>query len=78
MTQEIANSWTQDNSREFNKTAFPWQVGGGGTEIPMRTGATREWAIYCFNYVTKKHGYYLFDKDVFVDEYYFSVKEMCS
>ena len=71
MTHEIAYSWDANKSREFNRTAFPWQVAGGGTEIPMRLGAG-EWAIYCWNVKEKRHGYYLFEKDVFVGEEYFA------
>lgn len=71
MTYEKANAWGQTESREFDRTAFPWRVAGGGTEIPMMLGKTREWAIYCFNNNTEKYGYYLFGKDIFVSDDYF-------
>lgn len=77
MTHDIANAWDTTKSREFNRTAFPWQVACDGHEIPMRLGAG-EWALYCWNVKDKKHGYYLFEKDVFVDEYYFSIEALPS
>lgn len=73
MTHDIANAWDTTKSREFNRTAWPWQVACDGHEIPMRLGAG-EWALYCFNFHTRKHGYYLFEKDIFVGEDYFSPK----
>ena len=48
MTHEIANAWDVTKSREFNRTAWPWQVACDGHEIPMRLGAG-EWALYCWN-----------------------------
>lgn len=71
MTHDIANAWDTTKSREFNRTAFPWQVACDGHEIPMRLGAG-EWALYCFNFHTRTHGYYLFEKDIFVGDDYFA------
>ena len=72
MTHEIANAWGREQSSQFNKTAFPWQVACDGCEIPMKLGAG-EWAIYCWNVKEKKHGYYLFEKDIFVGDDYFEL-----
>lgn len=72
MTHEIANTWDTTKSREFNRTAFPWAVACAGTEIPMRNYG--EWSLYCFNHHTFQHGYYLFEKDIFVGDDYFSPK----
>ncbi len=63
---------TEFSVSDFNRTAFPWVVGCGGTEIPMVRSGIKH--LYVWNTATKKHGYYLFGADMFVDDNWFELK----
>lgn len=48
-----------------------WQIGAGGTERPFVKNG--KWYLYCWNFKTKKHAYYSYKDDTFVD----SIDEHC-
>lgn len=53
-------NWAAGFSRE-------WQVGAGGTEVPFVYNG--KWFLYVWNTITRKHAYYSYADDTFVDAF---------